>query len=232
MLICILASKLIGVPKTINIVLIGAGNVATHLGNAFKIAGNNINQVYSRTDKSASILAKQLKTDYTVKLSAINPNADLYVIAVSDDVVAEVINHLQLKDKLILHTSGFLPMDILKQTSENHGVFYPLQTFTKTIKMDMKRVPICIEANTEENLTMLKLLAEQISSEVKEINSEQRKILHLAAVFACNFPNFMYTIAEHILQDQNLDFNLLKPLIVETTQKIQVLDKNLFLLRQ
>lgn len=207
----------------IKIVLIGAGNVATHLGMALKNAGKKIVQVYSRTDKSASLLAKKLDTDFTINFSEINPNADLYVVAVSDDVVPQILDHLSLKDKLIVHTSGFLSMDILKQSSDNYGVFYLLQTFSKTRNVDMKTVPVCIETNTFENLEKLKSLAQLISTDIREITSEQRKRIHLAAVFACNFPNLMYTIAEKLLEDSNLDFDILKPLILETAAKVQVI---------
>ena len=205
----------------IKIVIIGAGNVATHLGMALKDAGNEILQIYSRTDYSASLLATKLESNFTLNLSEIDANADLYVISVSDDIVLQILNYLNLKDKLIVHTSGFLPMDILKQASVNYGVFYPLQTFSKSRNMEMKTVPICIEANTVENLERLRFIAGQISTDVREMNSEQRKKIHLVAVFASNFPNFMYTIADKLLGDLNIDFDILKPLIKETAEKVQ-----------
>lgn len=208
----------------IKIILIGAGNVATHLGMALKNAGNEILQVYSKTENSASFLARTLDTRFTTKVSEIDPNADLYVLSVSDDYVDQVLDKITFKDKLVVHTSGFLPMDILKQSSDNYGVFYPLQTFSKERSVDMKNVPICIEANSPMNLDKIRRIAQQISNDVRQINSEQRKVLHLSAVFACNFPNFMYTIAQKILQNQDLDFNMLKPLILETAQKVQELD--------
>lgn len=205
----------------IKIVIIGAGNVATHLGMALIDAGNEILQVYSKTEKSASILAKKLKTNFTTGISKVETNADLYITAVSDDIVLQILNSLDLKDKFIVHTSGFLPMDILRQSSENYGVFYPLQTFSKLRNMDIKTVPICIEANSVDNLNKLKSIAGQISTNVREINSAQRKKIHLAAVFASNFPNFMYSIADKLLGDSNIDFDILKPLIKETAEKVQ-----------
>ena len=204
-----------------NIVLIGAGNVATHLGKALINAGNKILQVYSRTNESANILATKLNAEHTTNLSQLVNHADLYVLAVSDDVLPDILKELKIENKLIVHNSGFLSMDILKQSSANYGVFYPLQTFSKSRKVDMKTVPLCIEANSPENLEKLKSLAGQISADVREVNSEQRKKLHLAAVFACNFPNFMYTIADRLLGDSNIDFNILKPLIKETAEKVQ-----------
>ena len=208
----------------IKIVLIGAGNVATHLGKALLNTGNEILQVYSRTSESAKLLATELNTEYTINISQLFDKADLYIISVSDDVLPDILKKLKIENKLIVHTSGFLPMDTLKQVSENYGVFYPLQTFSKSREVEMRSVPICIEANTPENLQLLNSLAGQISSDVRQINSDQRKVLHLSAVFACNFPNFMYAIAEKILQNHDMDFSILKPLILETAQKIQELE--------
>lgn len=195
--------------------------MATHLGKALKGAGNEILQVYSRSVESASTLAKNLETSFTVSLKEINTNADLYLISTSDDVVDQILAQLSLKDKFVVHTSGFLPMDILIQSSINYGVLYPLQTFSKAREVEMKNVPICIEANSPVNLKRIKVIAEQISDDVKEVDSEQRKKVHIAAVFACNFPNFMYTIADKLLSDAELDFDILKPLIKETAEKVQ-----------
>lgn len=206
------------------IVFIGSGNVASHLGMALKDAGNEILQIYSQTEKSADVLARKLNTNYTISLSEIETNAELYIISVSDDIVVQLLDHLSLKDKFVVHTSGFLSMDLLQKTSENYGVLYPLQTFSKLRNVDMKTVPICIEANTKENLEKLRSLARQISDDVREINSEQRKKIHLAAVFACNFPNFMYVIAEKLLEDSKINFDILKPLIMETAEKVQAIN--------
>lgn len=208
----------------VKIVLVGAGNVATHLGKALKDAGNEILQVFSKTERSANLLAQKLEANSIVTISDIILNADLYIISITDDNADQIIDQLTLKNKLVVHTSGFLSMDILGQSSTNYGVFYPLQTFSKSREVDMKSIPVCIEANTTENYQFLKSLASEISTDVREINSEQRKVLHLAAVFACNFPNFMYTIAEQMLHDQDMDFSMLKPLILETAQKVQFLE--------
>ncbi len=203
------------------IVLIGAGNVATHLGSALKNAGNEISQVYSKTEKSAEDLATIMNTSFTTELSEIEENADLYIISLIDDMVERILSQLNFFDKLVVHTSGFLPIDILKKVSENFGVLYPLQTFSKSSDVEMKTVPICLEANTPENLERILVVANQISDDVREVDSAQRKKLHLAAVFACNFPNFMYSIADNLLKDSNLDFDILKPLILETAVKVQ-----------
>jgi len=207
--------------KIKNIVLIGAGNVATHLAYAFENAGLQILQVYSRTVDSAKTLAENLYTDFTTNINDLNPDADLYVISLRDDAVSLIADTLNLKDKLVVHTSGSLSMMSIETISKNIGVFYPLQTFSKVRKVTFSDIPVCIEANTEKNENLLLGLANSISNNVKLINSEEREVLHLAAVFACNFPNFMYSASENILINNKLDFNLLRPLILETALKIQ-----------
>ncbi|MEZ5195025.1 MAG: DUF2520 domain-containing protein [Bacteroidales bacterium] len=203
------------------IVLIGAGNVATHLGIALSKSGNEIVQVYSRTDNSAIALARKLDTEFTTSLSSINRNADLFLLTVSDDALSNVLKDLNVGNNLLVHTSGFLSMDALARNSENYGVFYPLQTFSKSRSVEMRTMPVCIEANSEKSLGILKSLARQISDDVRNVNSEQRRKLHLAAVFACNFANYMYSVAAQILEDSGIDFDILKPLIAETAAKIQ-----------
>lgn len=210
--------------KIKNIVLIGAGNVGTQLAYAFESAGLQIIQVYSRSVESAEKLANALYTDFTTNSKEIILDADLYVISVTDDAVELLANEMIFNDKLVVHTSGSLPMDVLTGISSNFGVFYPLQTFSKTRKADFKSIPICVEANTLENENRLLELGNSISENVLSVKSEERKVLHLAAVFACNFPNFMYAIAEQIIANNKLDFKLLKPLIKETAAKVQSID--------
>lgn len=204
-----------------NIVLIGAGNVAANLGIALSKSGIKFFQVYSRTVESAVRLAEKLRCDPVTQLSKISKNADLYIIALADDIVAEAAGKLNLENKMVVHTSGTVSMDVLMKTSSNFGVLYPLQTFSKHREIDFSDVPLCIEASSADNLQKLKNFAKSISNNVKEMGSEQRKVLHLAAVFACNFPNFMYAVADEILKDNKLGFELLRPLILETAMKVQ-----------
>ncbi|MFH1319828.1 MAG: Rossmann-like and DUF2520 domain-containing protein [Bacteroidota bacterium] len=222
-----------------NIVMLGAGNVATHLGMALKEAGYNIVQVFSRTERSASQLAGRLATEYTNDIKKITSGADIYIIAVKDGAITTVVETLQLVRQLadatslqinglIVHTSGTISIDVLKDVSENIGVFYPLQTFSKnvvetrcSVSLLFKNIPICIEANNKSNEDILLNLAGSISENVHLINTQQRKLLHLAAVFACNFSNHMYAVAEDILKKGNLPFDMLKPLIIETANKIE-----------
>jgi predicted short-subunit dehydrogenase-like oxidoreductase (DUF2520 family) len=206
-----------------NIILIGAGNVATHLGLAIQKTGRWIVQVYSKTEENARQLSEKLHADYSVDLKTISTEADLYIVSVTDDVIGKIAKSLRLKGKMIVHTSGSVSMDVLKNCSDNFGVLYPLQTFSKTREIDLSIVPLCIEANSKDNLQLLERFSKELSRKVVEVDSEKRKILHLAAVFASNFPNFMFSIADKILTENKLDFELLRPLILETAMKVQEL---------
>jgi predicted short-subunit dehydrogenase-like oxidoreductase (DUF2520 family) len=207
-----------------NAVLIGAGNLATQLALSLFEKGIDVVQVYSRKPESAKELAEKVNSGYTSNLTELNPEADIYIIAVKDSAILEVLENLQLtEEKLIVHTAGSIPMDILEGFTNNYGVFYPLQTFSKSRRVDFADITICIEANHPSNLLALEKFAAKLSSSVNQINSEERKALHLAAVFVNNFVNHFYTIGANILQDKKLDFDLLKPLIRETAEKIQTI---------
>ncbi|MCK9413855.1 MAG: DUF2520 domain-containing protein [Prolixibacteraceae bacterium] len=201
------------------IVLLGTGNLATRLGIALHAKHAEIVQVYGRSGTSASDLANLFGCTDTSSMPEIITDADLYILAVSDTSIPEVLTNAPFHDRLIVHTSGSISIDILSSFSENYGVFYPLQTLSKQKAVDFSAVPICIEANNAENLEKLNRLAKTISDQVFRIDSAQRRELHLAAVFVCNFVNHFYAIGEKLLQEQNLDFNLLKPLILETANK-------------
>lgn len=207
-----------------NIVLIGAGNLATQLALALLENGIQVSQIFGRNLESAKELAEKVSAGFTNQPSELFTEADLYVIAVKDSAIQEVLENLQLnQNQLIVHTAGSVPMKILEGFSMNYGVFYPLQTFSKAKKVDFSVIPICIEANHPSNLMKLQHLAARISSTVRQINSEERKSMHLAAVFVNNFVNHFYTLGAEILQDKKLDFDLLRPLIQETAEKIQTL---------
>lgn len=201
------------------IVLIGTGNLATRVGIALRAKGVEIIQVYGRTESNAARLASLLDAPFTTSKKEIRTNADLYLLAVSDEAIPEVIADIPISDQLVVHTAGSVSIDILAQVSKNYGGFYTLQTLSKQKEVDFSTVPICIEANNAENLAKLKVLAEHISNQVVTVDSAQRRQLHLAAVFACNFVNHFYSIGEELLHEQQLDFDLLKPLIMETAGK-------------
>lgn len=203
------------------ITLIGSGNVATHLAAAFKNAGHRLVQVYSPNLYNASLLAYHVGAAAIDNPERIDPETDLFVISVKDDAVDQIAEQLAKYQKLIVHTSGSVSLqELLKHTSQA-GVFYPLQTFSKTKEVDFWSVPLCIEGGDEAITRRLTELAHTISNQVYQVDSAQRKILHLAAVFACNFPNFLYHVAQNILAQHQLDFNMLRPLITETAAKVQ-----------
>ena len=207
------------------IVLIGAGNVATHLGLAFQAKGCEIVQVYSRTEESAKDLAERLQVPYTVSLEEVSANADLYIVAVKDAALQEVIPSLVKgrEDALFVHTAGSISMDVWKGCARRYGVFYPMQTFSKLRMVDFSSVSFFVEASGSDELRFLKELAMSLSPKVYEASSEQRRYLHLAAVFACNFTNHMYALSASLLEKQGLPFDAMLPLIDETARKVHEL---------
>ncbi|SDT02946.1 Predicted oxidoreductase, contains short-chain dehydrogenase (SDR) and DUF2520 domains [Mucilaginibacter mallensis] len=207
--------------KTMRITIIGSGNIATHLGAAFKNAGHRIVQVYSRSAHNSALLAYHIGAEAINNIDSINPAVDIFIIAVSDDAIPGIASELAKYDKLMAHTSGVTNLQALLNYTDKAGVFYPLQTFSKTREIDFLTVPLCIEAADETIHATLKELAQSISNNVYDIDSVQRKVLHLAAVFACNFPNYLYGVAQDLLKQNNIQFDLLRPLILETAQKVQ-----------
>ena len=201
------------------IVFIGAGNVATALAKALS-RKSQILQVYSKSLSSAKKLGKVLGCLFTNDLKKINTEADLYIVADKDDAINKVAYQLHLKNKVIVHTSGSVDIKVLKNTSSNYGVLYPLQTFSKDSGLK-KNIPFCIEASNGKVYTQLKELVKGLGGKVYNINSVQRAKLHLAAVFANNFTNYMYTVAHNILQKENIPFDVLLPLINETVDKLK-----------
>ena len=210
------------------IVLIGAGNVAHHLAPALLRAGMNLCQIYSRTLESARELGRKTGITYTSDTFAVYPDGDIYIFCVSDDALLSVFKSLRINEEaLILPTSGSVPLDIFKPYRQNYGVLYPLQTFSKTRNLDFGEIPLCIEAPDKEVLKTIGQIADKLSSKVYEISSEKRKKLHLAAVLANNFTNHLYHMAGKLLEKEDLDFNLLRPLIFETAHKVmQMIPEN------
>lgn len=208
----------------VKVIIIGSGNVAQHLIVAFQksqAAGTDIElvQVYSR--KKGPLLhlldSESIVNDFSGIL-----DADLYIIAVSDDAIAKVSDQLPFKNSLVVHTSGSVALDCLNNDNRK-GVFYPLQTFTKNKEVDFKNIPICLESENSPDFRLLEKVAKSISEKVFAINSEQRKALHVAAVFVNNFTNHLYHIGNEICMEHQVPFDILKPLILETAQKIMTL---------
>lgn len=202
----------------ISVVILGAGNVATHLFQAFKNSDQaSVIQWYNRS--ITSINSYKNDVAITDDLSEIK-KADLYIIAVSDDAIKELSSQLPFENRLVVHTSGAAGIyDIDKRNKQ--GVFYPLQTFSKSAPIDFINVPICIEAVNVLDYQLLKKIAKSLGSPTKKVNTDQRKVLHLAAVFVNNFTNQLYRVAHEITESEGAEFDLLKPLILETAKKVQ-----------
>jgi predicted short-subunit dehydrogenase-like oxidoreductase (DUF2520 family) len=201
-----------------NIILLGSGNVATHLGIALKNSNYTIVQVYSKSIENAKILAKKLDAQFTNNLSKLK-SSDLIIVCINDDAILSVLS--KIKDTAIVHTSGSIGLDVFKQKFTNYGVFYPLQTFNKEIDINISEIPFCIEGNSLEFEKQLIKIAKALSNNVVKMNSQQRKQLHIAAVFACNFSNHMYSIADDLLAKKNIDFKILLTLIRKTNANLE-----------
>jgi predicted short-subunit dehydrogenase-like oxidoreductase (DUF2520 family) len=191
--------------------------VASHLGLYLLKKGYNIKQVWSRQLIHAEILAEKLNSLATDDLCNIK-NADLYIVSVKDDVLSSVIQQLEVNN--IVHTSGAIGLEVFNNRSENYGVLYPLQTFNKNVNLDLSKTPMCIEANNKLFKNQLMNIGDDLSNQVIAINSQKRKQLHIAAVFACNFTNHMFSIAASILAKSDINFKLLLPIINQTVKKL------------
>jgi predicted short-subunit dehydrogenase-like oxidoreductase (DUF2520 family) len=204
----------------VSVILIGTGNVATQLYDNFLLHPSiKVVQVIGRSAKSLAYFTSKTETSL---ITGIIKKADVYFIAISDDAIETVAHELTDVDGLVVHTSGSVPLSILSKL-KRIGVFYPLQTFTKEKKLDFRNIPICLEIENKEEHKALNFIAETISNTVYDITSEQRKSLHLAAVFVNNFTNYMYRMGQEICEEHEVPFAILKPLIHETANKIDVI---------
>jgi predicted short-subunit dehydrogenase-like oxidoreductase (DUF2520 family) len=202
------------------IVLIGAGNVANQLGSLIEKGGHEIIQLYNRSKPAGVKLSKKLNCPFTSSIPSINGTADLYIVSIKDDVIGEFCAKLLFRPRLIVHTSGSCGIDVFPK-SFNCGVLYPVQTFSKNLSRTPEKIPFCIEAGNETALKTIKLLVKSINQPCYEIDSVKREKIHLAAVMVNNFTNHLFTLSEHYLEQENLPFGILMPLIKETTEKLQ-----------
>lgn len=203
----------------ISVVILGSGNLAFHLiKNFLNIDGIDLRQVYSRHLKDVEIFKNEVET--INNLSCLK-EADVTIVAVSDDAIAEVSS--SIKNSLVVHTSGSVEMDALKNLT-NKGVFYPLQSFSKEKEVNLVDVPICLEAEQKNDVVILEKLATLLKGKIYHLNSDQRKRIHVAAVFVNNFTNHMYAMAQNICKQYKVPFSILYPLISETSQKIKNLN--------
>lgn len=209
-----------------SVVFIGAGNLATNLAKSLYRKGFRIEQIYSRTQASARELAGAVEADYTTDLAEVFGNAKLYIVSLRDAAFTELLPQIAAHKQrgLMVHTAGSIPMNIWEGQAERYGVFYPMQTFSKQRETEFNKISFFIEANSAEDTELLKAIASALSTKVYEATSEQRKILHLAAVFACNFSNHMYALAAELLKKHGLSFDVMLPLIDETARKVHELE--------
>ncbi len=203
-----------------NVAVIGAGNIAWHLSKAFINAGFPVKQIWNRTAEGATDLALEIGADSITDLALLSDDVDLVVMAVSDKAISEIAAQLQLKEhQVLVHTSGSVSLHVIKNFAAKTGVIYPLQTFSKEVQVDFTEIPVFIEGDSPETVNRLETVVEKLSSKVYKADSAQRIKLHIAAVFACNFTNHFYALAQELLTSSGLDFDFIKPLIKETVQK-------------
>lgn len=206
------------------ITIIGTGNVAYHLGKRFKETGFEIAEIVGRNVENGKKLASQFQTKFQKNYKKIKTDSDLYIIAVSDSAIGNVAEKLSqiLDNQLVVHTSGSISSTVLQPFFKHFGSLYPLQTFSINSQPDFEKIPIFINASPPQYFTdFLKNIALKISPTVYELSDEKRIVLHIAAVFVNNFTNHLFTIGEKILEPEGLPFDILKPLILETVNKIQ-----------
>jgi len=201
------------------IVILGSGNVATVLGRLFKSSGHSVVQVYSRNVDHAMVLAWELQAIPTNDYRQIIPDANLYVAALSDTALYTLSDFLVLKKGLLVHTAGSVPIQALEKSATNHGVLYPLQSLRKDMKI-IPEIPFFIEANTADDLCLLEEFALTLSSSVTKTDSTTRMKWHIGAVMVSNFTNMLYTVADDYCRKEGFDFLKLKPLILETANRI------------
>lgn len=224
------------------IVLIGAGNLATHLGKALHAAGHDMVQVFSRTMQSAETLASLLDAEPLTDIAQVRDDADVYIFSVKDSALVQLVAQLCRHEadglgedgavnalrkakkgeheRVFLHTAGSMPMSVFKGMAQHYGVLYPMQTFSKQREVDFSIIPCFVEANDEFAQKQIEGLAREISGRVYQLSSEDRKYLHLSAVFACNFANHCYAISQELLEEHDIPFDVMLPLINETAAKV------------
>ncbi len=198
------------------IVIIGTGNVASQFARVLRSHSSELT-IVGRDIVKASVLATEVKANHSTTLDQL-PESDFCIIAVSDDAIAEVAASMQTT-ALVVHTSGSVGIDVVSKSQSRSGVLYPLQTFTKGQSPDWRNIPLLVEANNESDETLLLKLAEKFSDKPEVVSSTQRAELHVAAVFANNFTNYLLGISTELLGEHQLNHRLLQPLVQETIQK-------------
>ena len=203
--------------------MIGAGNVSTHISRHFLSAGHQISCIYSRTEASAQRLATELGVPGTSDIEDVPVDADFYLLCVPDRAVLEVAEKFRPTRGIWLHTAGALSMDLFQGVFERYGVLYPLQTLSRSRTLEPSQIPCLVEGSSPQVLASVMKLALSVYRNVEEVNSEKRLVIHTAAVFANNFSNHMVHIAKGLIAEQNIDPQMIEPLLQETFEKIRAL---------
>jgi predicted short-subunit dehydrogenase-like oxidoreductase (DUF2520 family) len=200
------------------VVILGTGNVGQVLGTLIKNAGHRIVQVYGRTPDKATQLASELGSAPACSFSAIAKDAQLYLVALADTATAALHENWHTNKGLVVHTAGSVPLEVLKDVSNNYGVLYPLQSL-RAPHIPEAGIPLLVDANTPDDLALLTDFAGTISPVVRHCSDEDRLHLHLSAVLVNNFTNHLYKLAEEYCHQHGLHFELLYPLILETANR-------------
>ncbi len=206
------------IPESITI--FGSGNVAWHLAYCCKKAGVNINFICGRNADNAKELANYLGTKYCTSVHGIPKDTSLVLVCVSDNAIEEVIEELYQLKLPVAHSAGSVPLSVFKNLNDMVGVFYPFQTFTKGVRMGGVRFPVCVESKHADMLILLRTLGGRIAERVLELDSIQRKNLHLTGVITNNFVNHLFTLSYDFLATKNIPAEILKPIICETVEKL------------
>lgn len=206
--------------------IIGSGNVATQMAFALKANGIQIQQVYSRTFENAEDLASKIDAHAIDSLGELS-RVDLLLFSIKDDVYTELLSNHDWSHFFCAHTAGSVSIRIFENSCINYGVFYPLQTFSKNKSVSFAAIPILVEGSSSETEKLLYQLATCLSKKVEVVDSESRMRLHVSAVFACNYANHCMALAEQLLNDAALSFDLIKPLVKETLDKALLMSPKL-----
>jgi predicted short-subunit dehydrogenase-like oxidoreductase (DUF2520 family) len=202
------------------VTIIGTGNVATVLGKLMFSKGHTINQVYGRNLDAVRVLAIQTKATPIMDLTELNDEANIYIIAVSDKSIKSVCEQIHFENKLVLHTAGSVSIDVLKNTSKSYGVLYPIQSLRKAMDITTP-IPFLIDGSDIDTKLAIDIFTKSFSKQVAFGDDDKRLKLHTAAVFACNFVNFMYLQSANFCKKNNIDFSLLQSLIEETATRLR-----------
>lgn len=207
------------------IVIIGSGNVASHIAPALHRAGHNIVQIFSPTPEHAQTLAAVTGSDAISDIRNIDTTAQCYIYSVLDDVLPSVIGAMPaLPNAVHLHTAGSMDINLFEGYQQRYGVLYPMQTFSKNVEVDLCTTPFFIEGNDQQTQDTALQLARQLSHRVICATTAQRTQLHIGAVFASNFTNHLYAMCHDILDAAGLPFDVMLPLIDATAKKIHTLE--------